>query len=240
MDVSAAVDGEAHAQIHYSARLRSAEVGGGGMFGTDNAGAKLLAALEAYQRDYASRIKTPENMDAQKAAALVKEAKDIAGRSGLGKALAPILLEHVQYWPSWSQRDDFKKLVRFPATGILALTEQNDRKEETTGVLFTYEGERYGVRFTDKGLGSFPDGEPYHNGEIDFVAKGETVLGLDISKDISDFAPEWHWHSLYAFKVGPWTKHLVEIAAHIENSSANDLKRRREDDVIQRAKNIKL
>ena len=96
------------------------------MFG--NFGDKLSAALEAYQRDYASRIKKPANMDAQKAAALVKEAKDIVGKSGLGPALAPTLVEHVKYWPGWSKRDDFQKRIGFPASDILASEDQKVRK----------------------------------------------------------------------------------------------------------------
>jgi CspA family cold shock protein len=114
------------------------------MFGSKNEDDKLSAALEAYKHDYASRIKNPENMDAQKAAALVEEAKAIVGRSGLGPALAPTLLEHIKHWPSWSKRDDFQKWVGFPATDIRATSEENSKKKEVTGVLFTYKGERYG------------------------------------------------------------------------------------------------
>jgi hypothetical protein len=209
------------------------------MFGSKNADDKLSAALEAYKRDYASRIKNPENMDAQKAAALVEEAKVIVGRSGLGPALAPTLLEHIKHWPSWSKRDDFQKWVGFPATDIRATSEENSKKKEVTGVLFTYKGERYGVRFTDGGSTWLPDGDTFHSGEVDFVAKGETVLGLDVSLDSDEFA-QWRWHNVYAFKVGPWTKHLLEIGAHIEESSKVGLKKFREDDVLERAKNIKL
>ena len=100
------------------------------MFG--NIGDKLSAALEAYQRDYASRIKKPANMDAQ-AAALVKEAKDIVGKSGLGPALAPTMVEHVKYWPSRSKRDDFQKRIGFPASDILASEDQNGKKDKVVG-----------------------------------------------------------------------------------------------------------
>lgn len=135
------------------------------MFG--NFGDKLSAALEAYQRDYASRIKKPANMDAQKAAALVKEAKDIVGKSGLGPALAPTLVEHVKYWPSWSKRDDFQKRIGFPASDILASEDQNGKKDKAVGVLFTYKGQRYGIRLTDHGFTSLPDGDVYNGGKAD-------------------------------------------------------------------------
>ena len=43
------------------------------MFGSGNASDKLSVALEAYQRDYARRIETPENMDAPKEQRLLSE-----------------------------------------------------------------------------------------------------------------------------------------------------------------------
>lgn len=208
------------------------------MFG--NIGDKLSAALEAYQRDYASRIKKPANMDAQKAAALVKEAKDIVGKSGLGPALAPTMVEHVKYWPSRSKRDDFQKRIGFPASDILASEDQNGKKDKVVGVLFTYKGQRYGIRLTDHGFTSLPDGDVYNGGKADFVANGETVLGLDISRDAQEDFGDWRWHNLYAFKVGPWTKHLPEIAAHIENHSRATSKEYYDDDILKRAQNIKL
>ncbi len=209
------------------------------MFGSGDADKRLSAALEAYQRDYASRIKNPENMDAHKAAALVAEAKAIIDKSGLGSALAPTLLEHIKYWPFWSKQDDFQIWVGFPATNIIAAREENSIKKEVTGVLFTYKGERYGVRFTDGGSTYMPDGELIYSGEIDFVTKGETVLGLNVSYYAKELA-QWRWNNVYAFKVGPWTKHLLEIAAHIEESSKVRLKKFHEGDILERAKNIKL
>jgi hypothetical protein len=165
--------------------------------------------------------------------------RQIVGQSGLGPALAPTLLEHVKYWPSWSKRDDFQKWVGFPATDIRASSDETKESEKVTGVLFTYKGERYGVRFIDQGSNWLPDGDVFHSGKVDFVANGETVLGLDISLHSDEFAV-WRWNNLYAFKVGPWTKHLIEIAAHIENNSQSSSKKWHEDDVIARAKNIRL
>lgn len=160
------------------------------------------------------------------------------GQSGLGAALAPTLIEHIYHWPTWSKRDDFLKWVHFPATDVAA-SETKKEKETIRGILFSYEGQRYGVRFIDEGSSSGPDGEPFHHGTVDFVAKGETVLGLNVSQDMDEYS-KWRWFNLYAFKAGPWTRHLVEIAAHIEHGTRKSLSEWHENDVIERAKNIKL
>jgi hypothetical protein len=212
------------------------------MFGSgSNASDKLAAALEAYHRDYASRIKANDNLDAQKAAALIKEATEIVRKSGLGRALGRTIVEHVKHWPAWQKHDNFE--AGFPATEIFAQETKTERGKEVVGVLFTYKGERYGIRFTDNGIGSFPDGEMYNNGTVDFVVKDDTVLGLDISRDVGgEFgAGDWTWGTgLYAFKPGPWTKHLLEIEAHIEEYSRQQSRQWQERDVIKRAQNIKL
>ena len=129
------------------------------MFGGGNAGDKLMAALEAYQKDFAARIKTTENPEAKKAAALVSEARNIIDRTGLGAALAPTLMEHVEHWPAWSKRDDFQEWVGFPARDIAASENRTDPKVKIAGVLFTYENQRYGLRTVNTGYHSLPDGE---------------------------------------------------------------------------------
>ena len=75
------------------------------MFGT--AADRLAAALAAYERDFAARIKDLTNVDAESARAIVREANTIVRESGLGTALAPTLIEHVKHWPTWCKRDDF-------------------------------------------------------------------------------------------------------------------------------------
>jgi hypothetical protein len=202
------------------------------MFG-GNSGEKLAAALESYQRDFNEWI----NQDAKTAKALLDEAKVIVGQSGLGAALAPTLIKHTYHWPRWSKRDDFLRWVHFPAADIAA-SEKEAGKETIKGILFTYQGQRYGMRFADEGWFIGPDGESHHQGTVDFVVNGDTVLGLDIAQDEEEYS-HWRWFNLYAFKAGPWTRHLLEIAAHIELGSHESLNGWHED-VIERAKSIKL
>jgi hypothetical protein len=206
------------------------------MFG--NTGDRLVAALDAYRRDFEKRTRPAENKDVKAAAALIQEAEEIVRRTKLGAALAPTMIEEIYHWPSWSQRDDFLKWVHFPAEQIIA-SEKKDGKDAIKGILFTYQGQRYGVRFIDHGAFSLPDGEFAQHGTVDFVVNGETVLGLKISQDQEEFS-HWTWFNLYAFRPGPWTKHLVEIAALIEEGKRRSLSEYYEKDLLERAKNIKL
>ena len=58
------------------------------MFGGRSAD-KLAAALQAYRRDFEKSIQPAQNIELNRTAALVQEAKDIVRKGGLGAALAP-------------------------------------------------------------------------------------------------------------------------------------------------------
>ena len=154
------------------------------MFGT--AAERLAAALAAYERDFAERIKDSANVDAETARAIVREANTIVRESGLGTALAPTLIEHVKHWPTWSKRDDFQDWVGFPATSIYATAEKRD-KEEVLGALFIYKNERYGIRFGDEGTTWLPDGSANRDGKVDFLWNGDTVLGVSVFLESGEF-----------------------------------------------------
>ena len=206
------------------------------MFGS--AADKLAAALAAYERDFAARIKNPTNVDAESARAIVREANTIVRESGLGTALAPTLIEHVKHWPRSSKHNDFQQAVGFPATSIYATSEKHD-KEEVLGVLFTYKNERYGIRFRHDGSTSLPGGNVDHSGRVDFLLNGDTVLGVGVFLESGEFG-KWCWRDVQVFKVGEWAKHLLEIAAHIKRDEGYSIKRQSEKDAIERAKNIRV
>src|SRR5262245_21510298 len=64
-------------------------------------------ALREYQTHFYDKVRNAFDEDAEAAKKIVTRAKEIVGTSGLGPALAPVLLEHIQYWPSWSTHDNF-------------------------------------------------------------------------------------------------------------------------------------
>jgi hypothetical protein len=213
------------------------------MFSSRTPADTLAAALEAYQTDFEKKLKSQPNPDAEEARQRITRAEDLARRSGLGKALE-VLLEHTRNWPSWSRRDDFRKWVGFPLGEVLAKEQREEGKfksTNTTIVCFTYHGGQYAMIFKDNGGCSLPDGELFYSGTVEFVANSETVLGLNISRHPDEFTSgDWHYHSIYALKMGPWSKSLLEIAAHIRAYDRNSNMRREEDRVMEQAKKISI
>lgn len=89
------------------------------MFSSQTPADRLAAALAAYQADFEKKLKAQTNPDAEEAKGRIKRAEELVRQSGLGKALE-VLLEHVKYWPRWSERSDFRKWVGFPVGNVLS------------------------------------------------------------------------------------------------------------------------
>ena len=182
---------------------------------------ELAKMLEEYRRDYETRLQSRPNIEAQQARQLIQKARDLIRQSGIGDALT-ILLAEVKYWPRWTQPDDLSKYMHFPATDIQTREESKEepfRRTTTTTVYFMYGDKPYGLVFEDRGSSYLPDGEPSRNGTLDFIAEDAVVLSLSVSSDIEGH--EWHWFDLNALNIGPWTKDLLEIAAHIKVANAD-------------------
>ena len=201
---------------------------------------ELAKMLEEYGRDYETRLQSHPNIEAQQAKQLIQKARDLIRRSGIGDALT-ILLEEVKYWPTWSERDDLVKSVHFPATDIYAKKESKEepfKRTTTTTAYFKYGDKPYGLVFEDKGPSYIPDGESSMNGTLDFVAGDTVVLSLNVSNDVEGH--EWRWFDLNAVTIGPWTKDLLEIAAHIKVANADSRRHFNEKSDIDKAKKIRL
>ncbi len=210
------------------------------MFSSQTPADRLAAALAAYQADFEKKLKSQPNPDAGEARQRIKRAEDLVRQSGLAKALE-VLLEHTKHWPSWSRREDFKKWVGFPVGEV-----QEHRDEgkfdstKNTIVCFTYQDDQYGIVFKDKGGISLPDGEIYHSGTVEFVASGDTVLGLNITQEHNEYTSDWRYSGVYALKMGSWSKALLEIAAYIRAHDENSSIRYSNERVIDQAKNISI
>src|SRR5450432_573808 len=103
--------------------------------------ANIAQAILDYQRSFLETLRHHANADVETAKRVVARANQIVGDSRVGPALAPTLLEHVKYWPSWSQRADFREHVSFPAEDISGTNETDDaHRTKTTRVHFSYRG----------------------------------------------------------------------------------------------------
>ena len=181
------------------------------------------------------------NTDVEEAKRLVARANKIVGESGLGPALAPTLLDHVKYWPSWSTRDDFRQYVKFPAEDISGSEETDDAKRtKTSRVQFLYNGNQYGVVFVDKGMPQWTNDDHNAYGKVQLVYQDHVVLGLDVSQNLSKEHATWRWNNVFAFVPGTWMKELIEMAAHLEASQAQYFEDFTDKDALERARQIKL
>jgi hypothetical protein len=163
-------------------------------------------------------------------------------QSGLGNALL-VLLEHTKHWPSWSKRNDFRKWVGFPVGEVLAKEQRDESKFRTTTttiICFSYAGGKYALVFKDNDGTPLPDGEVYYSGTVEFVENSETILGLNISQDRDEFTSDWRYNSVHALRMGPWSKALLEIAAHIRAHDRDSSARSNDERAIDQAKKISI
>jgi hypothetical protein len=211
------------------------------MFSNDKAGEKLAAALAEYQKDFEKRLQTAPNPDSKEAKDRIERAEALVAQSGLGRALTT-LLSHVKYWPTWSEREDFRKYVGFPVDEVLAKEERKQEKYDSTtimAVLFVYKGARYGMVFKHGSGSTMPDGSYFQGGTLEFLSNGEVMLGLDVSLPDHEFS-DWTYFGVNALKMGPWSKALLEIAAHIHAHVQQSRAKSDDDYTINKAKNISI
>jgi hypothetical protein len=200
---------------------------------------ELATALRKYEESFAASLVRPDAPDIESAKVTLVKAKRLVSESGLGSALAPTLVEEVQYWPSWSLKEDFESYKHFPATDIYGSRETDEKFRALTKVYFRYKGSQYGLILNDKGYSSFGN-DPFHHGTVDFIAEDQVVLGLDVSLNTKYDVSRWDWFDLYAFRPGNWMKVLLEIAAHINAGKERFMDEIENEDALYRARNIEL
>jgi hypothetical protein len=202
---------------------------------------EIAQAILAYQKAFSDSLQQSPNAEVEEAKRLVARARRVVAEGGLGPALAPTLLEHVKYWPSWSIRDDFQQYVKFPAEDISGSQESDPaNRTKTSRIYFTYRGNAYGVVFVDEGMPQWTNDDHNAYGKVQLIYQGHVVLGLDISQDLSKEHYTWRWQNVFAFIPGTWMKELIEMAALIEVGQQHYLDDFVNKDALDRARQIKL
>jgi hypothetical protein len=203
--------------------------------------ANIAQAILAYQQAFSDSLRRSANTDVEEAKRLVARAKQIVADGRLGPALAPTLLDHVKYWPSWSKRDDFQQYVKFPAENISGSEETDPAKRtKTSRIHFSYNGNPYAVVFVDEGMPQWTNDDHNAYGKVQLIYQGHLVLGLDISQDLSKEHYTWRWQNVFAFIPGTWMKELIEMAALIEARQQQYFDDFLDKDALDRARQIKL
>lgn len=172
-------------------------------------------ALAEYER-YALRLETPDrDPELEEARRKMRMAQRIVDEGRISYALCRQLLEHIRYWPAWIERNDFEKHVVFDAREVTAREESAEGKcTRKIVVEFSFGNRRYRIAFTDKGFSHVPD-DTLRYGEITFDVDDVSVLSMDITQGIDEFA-YWKSSSVKSFRAGDWMQELLTISAQIE------------------------
>ena len=130
--------------------------------------------------------------------------------------------------------------MKFPVTNVRRSSAQRADKTLTTKIIFSYKGQPYGVIFINNGVDQGDANDTNERGKVGLLFGGETVLGLDIARDLAKRNVRWRWQGVFAFAPGDWMKDLTEMAAHIDGHMEHDLGTLLNNDALERARKIKL
>jgi len=177
----------------------------------------LSEALAAYEKHYYAKTSKALNQDAEKAKNIVNQAREFVSSSRLGYAACRPILEHVKNWPAWSKHKDFQKYCTEPFRYLGGSTGDSSSKPRTTVVTFSYNSRPYTLKFIDEGMLQWATDDLNTYGKVEIVIENKTVLGLDMSMDLSKGdAAYWRMSDVYALLPGPWMKDVIEMAAYID------------------------
>ncbi len=184
----------------------------------------LADTLRAYSEAAYKAAKPKSDPELQAAYNTVAAAEKLVKEGRLAYALGRCLPEHMKYWPSWIERDDFEKYVGFDAGTIAARKSEEEGGFRTVKVAiidFTFNGTEYQLTLRDEGMSSAP-GDPYRFGEIELLADNKRVAKFGLTEDITNEYSHWEFSDVRALSVGPWMQDVLDMVAQIE---ASDRKR---------------
>jgi hypothetical protein len=196
----------------------------------------VAEALRAYGEQFDKSLQGPQSEETRRAEELLAKARQIINESGLGHALAPTLLEHVQDWPAQSQRADFVQSIGFPCRYISGSREEDKHDEKKmTVVSFAYKEAVYTVRLVSTDISAGSGIDAY--GQVYLQWGDQEVLGLDVSHEIS---ARWRWLNVFVFQPGSWMQDLIEMDSYIAAKVMKGPTDRRAADIQARASRVRL
>jgi len=174
-----------------------------------NASAEALAlSLRAYADAAQSAYRPQRDADVIAARQRIDLARKLIRDSGIANALASSIPDHVRYWASWINREDFTSHVGFEATDISAVA-----KDDGKGSIieFTFNSNRYRLVVSDFGRSSYGQ-----HGEVELFLAQKRVAKIDVRRVDKPEYSYWQFSDVRALKVGDWMKDVLDIAAQIE------------------------
>lgn len=203
---------------------------------------KLIASLKDYSESaYKDAISKPDS-ELIEAREKVAKANMLIVESRLGYALGRCIPEHIKYWASWIDRDDFEDWVRFDASNISAIKSEEktaSKKVSTSTIEFKFNNLEYRIVFSDEGISYIFDSTT-HYGSIELWFNGKRVAKFSLDQDVEQEFSQWEYSSVKALKVGPWMKDILDIAAQIQAREKESLNSYADKNTLETAKNIEL
>lgn len=208
----------------------------------ENATHKLAASLSDYSEAAYEAAAIPPDQEITSAHSKVAAARELIRSSRLGYALGRCIPEHIKYWGSWINREDFQQWVKFDCANIRADDAEEDGGYRTVKVLtvqFEFNGSQYAIVLRNEGMSPVPDWSAY-TGTIDLWHIGNHVARFSLYDDISKDFSHWEFSDVEALRVGPWMKDILDIAAQIEARSEHTRQSALDEIVLKAARNIDL
>ncbi len=205
---------------------------------SDNLSTSLRNYSEAAYKS--AQVKPDEGLI--EARAKVEAATKIAVDGRLGYALGRCIPQHIEHWPSWITRDDFKKWVYFDAHDIgaqLSSEQDGSRNIKIVTVHFSFNENRYIFVLRDRGMSYVPDALE-RLGDVELWLDEIMVAKFGVTEDISNEYSQWEFCDVQALRVGPWMKDVIDIATQIETGHRRQSEEFLENRMLEAANNINL
>lgn len=202
----------------------------------NEAATALAASLRAYSEAAYRAAQHSPDAELQAAHSKWNAAHRLVTEGRVAHALGRSLPQHMESWPFWIEREDFKKYVGFAASDINAnRTKEADsvREINVSTIEFTFKDVRYRLIIRNRG---------YRTGEVELFTGNERVAKFDILKKEAQYDGYTYWEfmDVRALKVGQWMQEVLDMAAQIDSLTRRDLDKLRDDRAREAARDIDL
>jgi hypothetical protein len=198
---------------------------------------RLAASLREYSDVLAREMRTQRDQEVLDSQAKIDAAMKIVSEGRLAYALGRAIPEAIKSWPRWIERDDFDTYVSFDAQDIQAVAytekDQISRDIEVVDVAITFNGNPYRFVLRDRFFPGYP------HADIELWDQDTLVAHFYLGHSDDEF-PHFKFETINAFRVGPWMKDVLTMAAQIEAFNEQRRQTFHDDQVRQIGRNIEL
>jgi hypothetical protein len=175
---------------------------------TDATARAIRKVRDAEEREKERLLEVSD--DAKRVLAAAQSRRDAAKAAGLDGSLCQFYRE-VQHYPSWSQRADASRWIKFPQLGPWeGGSEQGQYGPKKKWVAFTMDRMRYTVHLEEYTSGGAGEGDTYGNFELR-DSSGTVLLSVGIARGALAEYYEWRPVSIKAYRPGTWAVSFASL-----------------------------